>query len=139
MKRSLMAIVKPVQMLLAQAISATTTLSGVDTKGFNSLALLFSVGNFAFTTTDKLTITIEHSDDNSSWSLCGADDLYGADTPASGIFKVLDSGTEDESVFICDYLGSKRYVRAVITEGGTVSVIMAVSALLGHSDARPMR
>lgn len=140
MLRSLMAIIKPVLMFFPAVITATTTTSEVDNQGFGSLALTFAVGTMAFSGTDKLTITIEHSDTSGSGFVAVGDgDLASAEVAASGIFKVLDAGTEDESVFTCDYVGAKRYVRAVLTEEGTVSVALSVVALQGHPNAMPVR
>lgn len=137
MLRSLMALVKPVLMLLPQSLTATTTTSSIDTAGFGSLALQLIVGTFAFDGTNKLTVTVEHSDDNSSWSTVAAGEIK--QEVAAGTFIVLDSAAEDDSVHVCDYLGNKRYVRMVITEAGAVTAVVGVVALLGHPMAAPVR
>lgn len=138
--RSMKDKVKITQVENPATVTASGKSDGVDMQDFNSLLFLVSVGTFTFTGTDKLTITVEHADvdTDGSYAACAAADLYDdAETPASGIAKVLD-GTEDQNmVHVVGYRGNKRYVRLNITEGGTVSVILSAVAVRGDSELQP--
>jgi hypothetical protein len=140
MLRSLMALVTSVIMLAAQSVSATTTTSSVDTAGFGALCLQFVFGAFAFDTTNKLTVTIEHCDDDSTYVQCSTGDLYvEGSTIDTGIAFVANSASYSSAIKHVDYLGSKRYVRAVLTEGGTVVAVLAVNAIKGLPLSMPLR
>lgn len=84
--------------------TATTTGSAVDLAGFRSAVALVQFG----TVTDGTwTATIEDSDDGSTgWTTV---------TDLSGAF-VARTSANDETVEEVAYLGTKRYIRVVVTE-----------------------
>lgn len=125
MLRNLLNKLYKVLLLTPQTVTATGNSSSQDVKDLMSLSFLLAVGTMAFTGTDKLTVVIEHSDDNSSFSTSTESDSI-----------VLDSGSEDESLFGLEYKGNKRYARLAWTEGGTVSVPMTVIGV-GLSKIQP--
>lgn len=131
MQRNLMDKIYKALLLFPQTITATGNSASQDVKDLMSLTFLLSVGTMAFTGTDKLTVKLQESDDNSSWTDCTV-----ANGAAYEDDLVLDSGTEDESLFALEYRGSKRYARVAYTEGGTVSVAMSVTAI-GLSKVQP--
>lgn len=139
MLRSLMAKVMFVLMQTPIALSATTTSSKVDTLGFGSLAIQFVIGAFAFDTTNMLALKLQHSDDDITYVDCVEADYAAVEVAGVAIFKNLNSTIEQNAVFTADYVGSKRYVKAVATETGTVTLAgYAVVAALGHPQAMPV-
>ena len=100
-------------------ITVTTNGSGVDLRDFDGAMVVFQAGA-ADTGSGNETYTpsVEESDDNSSFSSVAASELEG----------VLANMTAN-SVQRVGYKGAKRYVRAVLTLGGTTPSIGA-SALV---------
>lgn len=86
--------------------TANTTGSAVDLQGFRSAVALVQYG----TVTDGTwTATIEDSDDGSTgWATVVADLLGGAFTARTS--------ANDETVEEVAYLGTKRFIRVVVTE-----------------------
>jgi hypothetical protein len=99
--------------------TASTNGSGVDLRDFDGALVMFQAGS-ADTGSGNETYTpgVEESDDNSSFSAVAASDLEGS----------LVNMTAN-SVQRVGYKGAKRYVRAVLTLGGTTPSIDA-SALV---------
>ncbi|MDH5762731.1 MAG: hypothetical protein OEZ51_07110 [Nitrospinota bacterium] len=99
--------------------TATTNGSGVDLRDFDSAMVVFQAGS-ADTGSGNETYTpgVEESDDNSSFSAVAASDLEGS-----------PGNMTANSVQRVGYKGAKRYVRAVLTLGGTTPSIDA-SALV---------
>lgn len=121
--------------LLQAGVTADVNTASVDLQDFNSLALLFSIGAFTPSGTDKAVLKVEHSDDNSTFTACDAADL---DNPESAnIVKTIDTGAEDDTMYPIYYKGNKRYVRGVIDISGTVDFAASVVAVLGHPELMP--
>lgn len=96
--------------------TATVKGLGIDLQGFESAAVVFSVG----TVTDGTHIPkIEESDDNSSWSDVDSSDQEGA-------LSKLVSDTNQR----VGYKGSKRYVRATLTISGATTGAQVAGLLL---------
>jgi hypothetical protein len=89
----------------AAAATATTTGTTVDLAGYRSAAVVLHCGVF---TDGTFTPTVEESDDDSAWSTVAAGEL-------SGSFAAVTSAN-DVAVYEVGYLGSKRYVRLLMTE-----------------------
>lgn len=116
-------------------VTADQNTASVDLQDFNSLTLLFSIGAFTPSGTDKAVLKVEHSDDNSTFTAVGADDLDGAES--AGVVKTIDTGAEDDAMYEVHYKGTKRYVRGVIDISGTVDFAASVVAVLGHPEIMP--
>ena len=101
------------------SITASTNGSGVDLRDFDGAMVVFQAGT-ADTGSGNETYTpsLEESDDNSVYSAVAASDLEGAMVNMTA-----------NSVQRVGYKGAKRYVRAVLTLGGTTPSIDA-SALV---------
>lgn len=101
------------------SVTASTNGSGVDLREFDGAMIVFQAGSADTGNADETyTPGVEESDDNSAYSPVAASDLEGA----------LVNMTAN-SVLRVGYKGSKRYVRAVLTVGGTTPSIDA-SALV---------
>lgn len=135
MNKSTKDIVRPQQVLAPVSLSATTATASVDAQKGESLSFFVAVGAFAFDGTNKLSLTVQHSDDNSTFTDVDAIDLYKPDSGA--IAKVLDEAGDQNTVHQVHYRGLKRYVRLNIVEAGAVTVTVAVIALQGYLKAAP--
>lgn len=93
--------------LAPAARTASANGTGVDLQNFQQAAVLFICG---IRTDGTHTPTVEESDDNSSFAAVAAADL-------NGTLVAMTSTTTQE----VGYLGSKRYIRAVITASGTTT------------------
>jgi hypothetical protein len=101
------------------SVTATTNGSGVDLRDFDGAMIVFQAGSADTGNGDETyTPGVEESDDNSSFSAVAASDLEGT----------LVNMTAN-SVQRAGYKGAKRYIRAVLTLGGTTPSINA-SALV---------
>jgi len=97
--------------------NATLTSAVIDMQGFNSLNVVFAVGQTGDTLSGsiKWTLKLTHSDSDTS----GFTDVTLAELNAGAATVVIDSNLLDESVYSFGYSGSKRYVKAVATATGT--------------------
>lgn len=135
MLRSLMAKLKAVKLLAPVAYTATVASAGVDTAGYGSLMMLVGSGAFAYDGTNKVSITVQHSDTDGSYVDVDAADLF---EPESGaIAKILDATADGDAVHPIFYLGNKRWVRVNLVADGTVASVLSVEAVLGHPNAMP--
>lgn len=104
--------------------NASANGSGVDLAGYRTAAVVFSVGAI---TDGTHTPKLQESDDNSSFS-----DVAAADQ--SGTLAALTASTNQE----VSYIGSKRYIRAVMTvAGATTGGMYAALVLRGNPVTAP--
>ncbi len=133
---------KVVQALKGATIAATTNGLVVDMQGYESLMFTINVGTpaAAFDGTNKLTFKVQEGDDS---GLSDAADIPAGDYIASrqeGTTwdRILDATADkDKSYQIGVKKSLKRRRRIVVTEAGTVSVILAVDAVLGSPRHAP--
>lgn len=137
MLRSLKDKLKVSQVLAPAVVTGTVATSGFNVTDFGSLTFAVSVGAFSFTGTDKLSITVQHSDTDSSYVDAADEDIFDAENGAAGIAKVLDAGGDASITHLVHYRGNKKFVRLNIVEAGTVSVGLGVVAIGGHSELMP--
>lgn len=116
---------------LEPAVRATGTLtgSGVDLLGYNAAAMLVYFGAY---TNGTHTPSLEHSDDNVSFSAVSAAELEGSFAPVS-------SGAGVNSVQRVGYKGGKRYLRAVMTvASGATGAASSALILRGQAGQEPV-
>lgn len=150
--RDLHSCIKVVQHVAAQVVSSTNTpSSGVDTRGFDSVEFVFSVGtvtNIANSPQPSWTFKLEESDSESANFSAVTDSdavLYGsaqspvgAPNSSTGVFLTIDAAAEDAKTYRIGYRGSKRYVRLVATAANTPgNTPYSAVAVLGHAGLRP--
>ncbi len=112
------------------------TTSVIDLQGFHSAWLVFTAGVFAFTGTNKVTLNLLDSADGTTYGTVAMADVEGGES--STVMRVWDSSASDASAaYSLHYRGNKRYLKATLTEAGTVSVPMSCVAILGSSDMKP--
>lgn len=113
----------------AAARTTSTNGTGVDLANYAAATVVLVNG----TVTDGThTPKIQHSDDNSSFS--DADTT----TEVSGSFTALTSSSTAGSVQEVSYIGTKRYVRCVITVSGSPSTGGLYSAVVVRGRPRTM-
>lgn len=95
---------------------------------FGSAMLLVHTGTI---TDGTHAITLEVSDDNSSWGAAAAADLQGS-LPSI-------TATDDDKLYEIGYTGTKRYLRAVTTPSGTTTGgVYGATILLGFPNVLPL-
>lgn len=92
--------------------------TGVDLRGYGSAAVIVVTGTI---TDGTHAITVQESDDNSTWSDVADADLIGTE-PSIG-------AADDNKLYEIGYRGRKRYLRANVavsgaTNGGTYGAIV---------------
>ena len=115
---------------IAPAVRTDGTVNGVtvDLRGYESALALFHVGDW---TDGTHTPSLEHSDDDSSWSAVSAGDLQGSFTANSG------TGQEN-AVQQVGYKGSKAYLRGkLVTTGATTGALSSMCIVKGHPRNAP--
>lgn len=126
-----------VETLLAPAVvAASVNSAGLDMQGNRWSELLISVGDFAFSGANKLTLAIQEAN-QSDFSDAATPSDYEVLGAASGVIAVLDESADKEKTYKVGYIGIKRYVRIVITEEGTVSVPVSVVGVKGGGGVYP--
>lgn len=117
--------------------NTTTTSTTIDLQGYNSVNILFAIGQSGDTLSGSLywTLKLTHSDDDSSYS-----DVPLADLNNTAATVVVDSSAKDRTVYGFGYEGAKRYLRAVATPTGTHTsgTPMGVIALRGTPAYSPV-
>lgn len=117
---------------VAQTISAilgnnTTegTGVGVDLRGYDAALAVFQCGISGDTLsgTVKLQAALEESADNTTFTAVAAADLEGS-------FALIDDPAEDDVIQVVGYMGSKRYLRVLVTFTGTHTVGTPISAAI---------
>lgn len=118
----------------AQTLTGTTKSKLLDRAGYETAAILWSVGvDAALDGSNYWTPTVQESDttvDGDFTTVAAADLLY---TPT-----VVDSTSEDDVTQVMEYRGTKRYIRLLLTETGTLSGPHAIIGLLGRGVHSPL-
>lgn len=112
----------------AAARTANTTGTGVDLAGYRSAVVVLHTGVF---TDGEFTPTVEESDDNSSFTTVAAGSL-------SGAFTAVGAST-DQSIQEVGYLGTKRYIRLMMTESSaSTGALFSAVVIRGNPVTRPV-
>lgn len=105
--------------------------TAIDRQGYDSVTYLINVGSVADADA-TFAVTMDESDDNSSWNAVAATDLIGTLALASFQF---DS---DNKVFKLGYKGAKRYTRLTITPSNNASAaVFGAVCVLGGAMLKP--
>lgn len=128
-----------VQSLAPAVRDADANGTGVDLQGFESATVLIDMGaeGITLSTTNKIEIELEHSDDDSTYTDVAAGDVIGA---SSGTIATFDANSEIPAVSSVGYIGGKRYIRAVANFSGThgTGTPVAVSVVKSHARSNPV-
>lgn len=137
MIRTLKAILKSIMVLIDDSLTATAATTGVNLADFNAVMFDLAVGVFSFTGTNKVSVVMQHSDDDSVYTNCQAADMMDPEDGDNGIVKILDGAGDDNKAYQFHYKGEKKFVRLNLVVGGTVAVVTSVVAVLGYSEMQP--
>ena len=117
--------------------------TGVDLQGFESATVVIDMGaeGITLSSTNKIEIELEHSDDNSTFTdVTSSADVIGATPDSSGVIATFDDPAEAPAIASVGYIGGKRYIRAVANFSGThgTATPMSVSVIKGHARKNPV-
>ena len=132
-----------VQSLAPAVRDADANGTGVDLQGFESATVLIDMGaeGITLSTTNKIEIELEHSDDNSTFTdVTSSADVIGATPDSNGVIATFDDPAEAPAIASVGYIGGKRYIRAVANFSGThgTATPLAVSVIKGHARSNPV-
>lgn len=102
--------------------NSDTNCTGINTAGFTDLMFQVLVGASAdsLSSTNKIELELEESDDDSTYTDCANTAVHGAVTGTNtGTFAVIDGTSDDDTLYTCRYLGTKKYARVVLNFSGT--------------------
>jgi hypothetical protein len=132
---------KIVSALIPQTLTADSSISAIDTQGYNQVIILFHIGNSGDTLSGSVKIELEVQEgDTSTTAACANSDLLSTVTGTNtGTVAVIDAPTEDSATFVAEYIGGKRYIKPVINVTGTHTngTPCAVTVLLGKPTYAP--
>lgn len=114
--------------LVPAVITATTKGSHADLQNFNSVTLIVNTG--AIAGDGIYAITMQESDTTTDGDF--------TDVAAGDLLGTLPAGLEASTVYKQGYVGSKRYVRAVITKTSGTSIAAGAIFALGHPHNAPV-
>ena len=121
----------PAQSLAPAARTASANGTGVDLQGYGSAMAQFDLGLY---TDGSYTLSVEESSDDSTYTVVAAADL-------EGTLSVVDDATKDNTIQRVGYKGTKRYIRAVVTEGSSpapsTGLVLGAAILRGHPSQAP--
>lgn len=117
--------------------------TGVDLQGYESATILVDVGAEGDTLSSSVyfEISLEHSDDDSTYTDCAQADIIDGTISSGGIWLKLDGTTGGDpdtagGIFRVGYVGGKRYVRVVLAKTGTHSNGTPIGAMVVRGHAR---
>jgi hypothetical protein len=128
-----------VQAIGPATFSADTTPTAIDLTGFQSCAILLSIGagGITFDGTNKIEFVLTHSDDGTNYANVAATDINGKDAPTTvtnGIVKALTSAHASADVSEIGYTGGKRYLKLLADFSGTHGTGTPISAVVAKGN-----
>ncbi|GEC15161.1 hypothetical protein [Nitrobacter winogradskyi] len=126
--RDLASNINVVASLVPAVQSATLKGTAVDLRGYDSAALVVNTGAIAG---DGLyVIAMQESDTTTDGDFADVDD--------ADLIGDLPAALEASSVYRQSYIGTKRYIRAVITKTSGTSIAAGAVVVLGRPAQRPV-
>ena len=117
--------------------------TGIDLQGFEEATAVVSVGAEGDTLSGSVyfEVSLEHSDDNSTYTACVQTEIVNGTIAAGGIFLKLDGTTGGDpdttgGQWQVGYVGGKRYVRLVLSKTGTHTNGTPISGMIVKSRPR---
>ncbi|MBU4529774.1 MAG: hypothetical protein KUA43_08855 [Hoeflea sp.] len=117
-----------VQAVAPAVLSATDTSAAIDLLGFESAALILNTG--AIVSAGDFTAKLQESDTTTGGDF--------ADVAAAHLVGTLPATLEAASVYRQGYIGTKRYLRTVITKNGGTSIAAGAVIVKGHPHDAPV-
>jgi hypothetical protein len=117
--------------------------TGVDLKGFEEATAIVDVGAEGDTLSSSVyfEVSLEHSDDDSTYTDCVQADVINGTIAAGGIWLKLDGTTGGDpdtagGDWQIGYVGGKRYLRLVLAKTGTHTNGTPISGVIVKSRPR---
>ena len=117
--------------------------TGIDLQGFEEATAVVSVGAEGDTLSASVyfEVSLEHSDDDSTYTSCVQAEIVNGTIAAGGIFLKLDGTTDGDpsttgGQWQVGYVGGKRYVRLVLAKTGTHTNGTPISGMIVKSRPR---
>lgn len=134
MMRDLVSRLAEVQAIGPAALSADNTPSAIDLAGFQSAAILISVGagGVSFTTSNKIEFVVTHSDDDTTYTNVADADVQGVSGISNGIVRSLTTtkAAADTAPTEIGYVGGKRYLKVLADFSGTHGTATPISVVV---------
>ena len=108
-------------------LSATATGGAVDLQGFRSAALVVTTG--AIVSAGDFTAKLQHSHTSTAGDF--------VDVSAADLVGAFPASLAADSVVEVGYIGSRRFVRTVITRNGGTSIAASATVIRGNPAIRP--
>lgn len=143
MMRDLVSRLAETQVVGPAVLTADNTPAALDLAGFNSAAILISVGagGITFTTTNKIEFVVTHSDDDSTYTNVTDADVQGVTGVTNGIVRSLTAAkaAADTAPTEIGYVGNKRYLKVLADFSGTHATGTPISVVLvkGNGAVKP--
>ena len=135
--------ISPAISIIPAVRTAAVNGSGVDLQGYESATAVVFVGAEGDTLSSSVhfEVSLEHSDDNSTFTDVAQADIVDGTISSAGIFLKMDGsagGNPDTTgeIHRVGYVGGKRYVRVVLAKTGTHSTGTPVGAMIVKGHAR---
>jgi hypothetical protein len=109
-------------------LAATTKGNAVDLRGFDSAMLVVNTG--AIAGSGDYTAKLQHS--------ATTTDADFADVAAADRIGTLPATLEADTSYQQSYIGSKRYIRVVVTKNSGTSVAVGVAVVKGNANQHPV-
>lgn len=118
-------------LLDAQSINADTATDYVDLAGFNSAIVLVNLGSATFSGA-SITPKLQESNTTNATDFSDVDagDMIGS-------FTTVDDANKDQTTQVVGYIGSMRYIRVLLDIEGTLTIPVAVDAVLSDAAVEP--
>lgn len=120
--------VAAVQAVAPAVLSATNTSAAIDLQGFESAAVIINTG--AIVSAGDFTAKLQESDTTTGGDF--------TDVVAANLVGSFPASLVADSVVKVGYVGSKRYLRTVITKNSGTSIAAGAVILKGNAHSRPV-
>lgn len=119
--------IKVAQLFTKIQRTASATIQGTEVADFGGACFVVDIGAHS---ADDMSITFQESDDNSSWSNIAAANLDGDQS-----LEIV--AAHANTVRYTGYKGNKKYIGAIITDGGTGDAVFGVSVVAAYPTVGP--
>lgn len=120
--------VAAVQAVAPAVLAATNTNAAIDLQGFESAAVIINTG--AIVSAGDFTAKLQESDTTTGGDF--------TDVVAANLVGSFPASLVADSVVKVGYVGSKRYLRTVITKNSGTSIAAGAVILKGDAHSRPV-
>lgn len=117
-----------VQAVAPAVLAATNTSAAIDLQGFESAAVIINTG--AIVSAGDFTAKLQESDTTTGGDF--------TDVLAANLVGSFPASLVADSVVKVGYVGSKRYLRTVITKNSGTSIAAGAVILKGDAHSRPV-